>query len=309
MRVLIADDSLVMRRLLEATLENWGYEVVSAQDGAEAWNVLQSEDAPNLAILDWIMPVFTGPEVCQMVRQLSRISYTYILLLTSKSQREDIVEGMGAGADDYVVKPFDRHELEVRLRAGRRIVELQAELLRAQNALREQATRDSLTGCWNRPTILEILDRELARSRREGRHLGVVMADLDGFKSINDTLGHFAGDHVLRETAHRMAAQMRPYDALGRYGGEEFLVVLPGCDEGCVMSHCDRLRHSVASQQLNWEGTEVGITCSFGASSAPPDLEITADTLIRIADDALYDAKNSGRNRVNFCAADNFSKT
>jgi PleD family two-component response regulator len=183
-KILIADDSIVSRHLLEATLRKWGYEVTVACDGAEALETLQQEDAPALAILDWMMPGMTGLEVCRRLRQRSREPYTYILLLTSKSQKEDLIEGMEAGADDYIIKPFDQHELQVRLRAGTRLVDLQAELLSAREALREQATKDSLTHLWNRSSILDHLARELSRSAREKGPVGVMMVDLDHFKSV-----------------------------------------------------------------------------------------------------------------------------
>src|SRR5580698_8820817 len=218
MRILIADDSIVSRHLLDATLRKWGYEVVVACDGLEALHALQGEDSPRIAILDWVMPGLTGPEVCKRVRENSRGSegaYTYLLLLTSKSQREDLIEGMESGADDYLTKPFDQHELKVRLRPGLRIIQLQQELITAREELREQATKDFLTRIWNRSSILDILQRELARGGREKRPDGVVLADLDHFKSVNDTYGHFAGDAVLREFARRMLTSIRAYDAIG----------------------------------------------------------------------------------------------
>jgi len=220
-RILIADDSVVSRHLLDATLRKWGYDVVVACDGTEALSYLQRPDAPKLAILDWVMPGLTGPEVCSKVREQANGSeYTYILLLTSKSLKEDLIEGMEAGADDYITKPFDQHELKVRLRAGTRIIDLENELVRAREALREQATKDSLTLLWNRSSILDILDRELIRGQREQRPVAVLLADLDRFKSVNDTYGHFAGDAVLREFTRRITGSMRAYDAMGRYGGE-----------------------------------------------------------------------------------------
>src|SRR5277367_4315826 len=244
MRILIADDSIVSRHLLDATLRKWGYEVVVACDGLEAWNHLQGEEAPKLAILDWVMPGLTGPEVCRRVREHAqdKESYTYILLLTSKGLREDLIEGMEAGADDYLTKPFDQHELKVRLRAGTRIIDLQRELVAAREALREQATKDFLTRIWNRSSVLEILQRELMRGARERRPVSVLLADIDRFKLINDTFGHFAGDAVLKEFARRMQASMRTYDAIGRYGGEEFLIILPGCDQLCTSGQAERLR-------------------------------------------------------------------
>mgnify|MGYP005835991789 FL=1 len=309
MRVLIADDSLVMRRLLQATLESWGYEVQTAADGAEALAILQQGDAPQIAILDWIMPVFTGLEICRLLRRKQDTAYIYVILLTSKSQREDIVEGMGAGADDYVVKPFDKHELEVRLRAGRRIVELQNELIQTQEALRVQALRDVLTGCWNRRAILDILYRELGRARREQRHLAVVLGDLDHFKSINDRWGHAAGDAVLQEAARRMESGIRPYDALGRYGGEEMLIVLPGCDELASLSLATRLVTELRSSPVVFGGQEIPLTGSFGVSSVPPGAVTSVEELLRAADEGLYEAKRLGRDRAVFCAFEQIQRT
>jgi diguanylate cyclase (GGDEF)-like protein len=300
MRVLVADDSLVMRRLLESTLGSWGYEVLSAKDGDEAWLALSSADPPKIAILDWMMPGHSGLEVCQMIRQKAGPDYTYTILLTSKSQREDIVEGLRAGADDYVVKPFDRHELEVRIRVGRRIIDLQAQLLEAQAALREQATRDALTKAWNRASILEILGRETSRALRERRPLGVVMMDIDHFKTINDTFGHVAGDEALKELALRVGGGMRSYDFFGRYGGEEFLFVVPGCEDKNLLTYAERLRGLIEAAPFNLLAKEIPVTASFGACALMPGDEATPDQLIKAADQALYEAKRSGRNCVRY---------
>ncbi|MEO8052729.1 MAG: diguanylate cyclase [Acidobacteriota bacterium] len=305
MRILIADDSVVSRHLLDATLRRWGYEVVIACDGNEAWRILQAEDAPKIAILDWMMPGLTGPEVCSRVRAnlKDKDLYTYILLLSSKSQREDLIEGMESGADDYLTKPFDQHELQVRLRPGLRIIQLQHELIAAREDLRDQATKDFLTSVWNRSSILDILNRELQRGVREGRSVGLVLADLDHFKSVNDTYGHFAGDAVLREFVRRVAGSIRPYDAIGRYGGEEFLMVLPGCDAAATVRQAERMRTALANEPMFFNEESKLITCSFGATAWVQGTDPAQEALIRVADDALYRAKRQGRNRVVSLAA------
>jgi two-component system cell cycle response regulator len=297
-QILIADDDAVSRRVLANELEGWDYDVVSASDGAEAWEMLQQDGAPQLAILDWMMPGMTGPDVCAAVRKRDKEPYTYILLLTGRTEKRDLVEGMAAGADDYITKPFDKQELKVRVNAGQRILDLQAQLVNAREALREQATHDPLTRLWNRHAILDILDRELNRAGRDGSPLGLLIADLDHFKRINDTCGHLAGDAVLREVARRMQASVRKYDAVGRYGGEEFLIILPGSNEAHALHLAERIREQIGSEPVaSPEGTHpitasVGVTGWAAGAVPPPEL------LIRAADSALYRAKSTGRNRV-----------
>ncbi|MBI3681482.1 MAG: diguanylate cyclase [Acidobacteria bacterium] len=300
MRVLIAEDSGPSRLALERTLAKWGYEVVSCRDGEAAWDVLQQENAPRLAVLDWMMPGLSGPEICRLVRQRGPEPYIYLMLLTSKSQREDLIEGMESGADDYITKPFDQHELEVRLRAGLRILKLQAELVAAREALREQATHDALTGLWNRRSILESLEREQIRAAREGAPVGLLMLDLDHFKKVNDTYGHLAGDMVLQEAARRLQLSVRQYDGVGRYGGEEFLVVLPGCDEPALRGRAEAMRSAIAAQPFRSADQMLSVTASFGATVFLPRQLVDTGQLIRIADEALYEAKRLGRNRVIF---------
>jgi two-component system, cell cycle response regulator len=297
-KILIADDSIVSRHLLEATLHKWGYDVMVACDGAQALELLEREDAPGLIILDWMMPGMTGVEVCKRIRGRDSEPYTYILLLTSKSQKEDLIEGMEAGADDYITKPFDQNELQVRLRAGIRLVDLQSQLLKAREDLRDQATRDSLTRLWNRSSILGELGRELSRLERDRRPLGVVIVDLDHFKNINDTYGHVAGDAVLREAARRMQNGIRQYDSIGRYGGEEFLILFPGCSEQDCFAQADRLRKQLAQAEMSVNDSSLRVTASFGVTTAMPGQSCTQEGLIRSADEALYIAKKSGRNRV-----------
>jgi diguanylate cyclase (GGDEF)-like protein len=300
MKVLIADDSAMSRALLRSTLQRWGYDVVVAEDGQQAWAILSGQDPPPVAILDWVMPGLTGIEVCRKVRENRREPYTYILLLTSKNTKEETVEGMESGADDYIVKPFHEHELQVRLRAGKRIVDLQLDLLNAREELRERAEKDLLTLLPNRSAIQEILNQELARchrDKRDRRSVGIILLDLDHFKNINDTYGHFAGDAVLRETAHRFRANMRPYDRIGRYGGEEFLVVLPDSDLDQTVHQADRMRVILAHKPMYVDGRELTVTASFGVTVSDPS-DRGSDQYVRVADEALYLAKNAGRNRV-----------
>jgi diguanylate cyclase (GGDEF)-like protein len=298
MRILAAEDNPVFQAMLRSLLRKWGYDVVIARDGGEAWAALQSADAPRLAILDWMMPVLDGVEVCRRVRGAAKEPYIYILLLTARTLAEDLVEGMEAGADDYLTKPFHAHELRVRLRAGRRIVDLQEELLLAREALRDQATRDGLTGLWNRATVLDLLRQEMSRSAREHSPLAVLMVDLDHFKRVNDTYGHQAGDAVLREAARRMKGVVRNYDSIGRYGGEEFLLILPGSDLSATVAEAERLRLAFASEPFHLAETRMSITCSVGFAWMEEVTPCPVDHLVRDADLALYSAKASGRNCV-----------
>jgi two-component system cell cycle response regulator len=297
MKVLIADDSATSRILLRSALQRWGYEVVVAENGAQALEILNRPDSPSMAILDWVMPHMTGPEVCRKIRETHREPYTYILLLTSKNTKNETVEGLDAGADDYVVKPFDEHELQVRLRAGKRIVDLQTDLLRAREELRERANKDLLTMLPNRSAIATTLEHEIERCHRDRRSVGVILLDIDHFKKINDTFGHFAGDAVLRETAARLRNNIRPYDQVGRYGGEEFLVVLPNCDLEQAAVQAERMRARLGAATMKVEGEDIRVTASFGVTVSDGS-EKSPDFFVRVADEALYQAKADGRNCV-----------
>ncbi len=298
MQVLVAEDNPVIQSMLQNMLSRWGYEVLPVFDGEEALRRLAGPLGPRLAILDWMMPKLDGVEVCRRVRVLAREPYTYILLLTAKTDSRDLVQGMEAGADDYVVKPFKAHELRVRLRAGRRIVDLQEELVLAREALRRQATHDGLTGAWNRTAVLELLEKELARGSRDKVPIAVLLADLDHFKRVNDTYGHMAGDAVLREAARRMQAGLRRYDSLGRYGGEEFLVILPGCQGSGALARAERLLGAFREKPFALPGTALPVTCSVGVSWTETPVPQQAAMLVRLADEALYAAKKNGRDCV-----------
>ncbi len=304
MDVLIADDDPVSLHLLRAKLLKWKYHVTICTDGQEAWKILQSESPPRLAILDWMMPGLDGLQICQKVRANRSAPYIYILLLTSRGETSDLVVGMEAGADDYLTKPFNVEELEVRLRAGRRILDLQAELMEVQESLRIQATHDPLTGILNRAAILEHLERELARAQRERSPLSVILVDLDNFKTINDTHGHLAGDAVLIEATRRMRSSIRPYDSLGRYGGEEFLIVLPGSDASNALNEAHRVKAAVGDQPYMVSALSVSVTCSQGVTTWTSSSQGDIESLLRAADGGMYLAKYSGRNRVEYLEVD-----
>jgi two-component system cell cycle response regulator len=298
MRILIAEDDPNFRRLLAETLAMWGYEVVVAENGDAALQILQAEDPPQLAMLDWMMPGMNGIDVCRKVREERKDSYTYIILLTSQQRDEDLVTGMESGADDYITKPFKHNELRLRLRAGRRIIELQNELIAARDTFRTKASHDSLTGLWNHEEILHILAQELARAEREDKCVGVIMADIDFFKKINDTHGHLAGDAVLRSTAGKMHSLMRSYDFIGRYGGEEFLFILPECCLECAAAFAERVRQCVSGDPIDTPEGMIPVTISLGVTASCKDRTKDADFFVKAADEALYRAKENGRNRV-----------
>ncbi len=298
MEILLAEDDPTSRQILVALLSKWGYQVRVACDGAQAWKELQGHEAPRMAILDWMMPEMDGVDICRKLRQEepTRPHYTYILLLTAKGAKEDLVRGMEAGADDYLIKPFDPQELKVRIRAGQRIVELEAQLQAAKEELRLQSMTDFLTGILNRRAVLERLEAEISRTSRENGSLGLAILDIDHFKAVNDTWGHLAGDDVLKEVARRVHGSLRAYDVFGRVGGEEFLIVLPGTAIGSVKGVGERLRSAVAQPAVSTHKGPVRVTVSLGATVWKMGEGI--DSLMERADRALYLAKEKGRNRV-----------
>ncbi|MDQ1923629.1 GGDEF domain-containing protein [Massilia pseudoviolaceinigra] len=291
MKVLVADDDPISVLYLQDVLSEWGYEVVVATDGLSAEAILREEDGPLLAVLDWMMPGLDGIDVCHNIRQAGMERYVYMIMLTSRTETEFIVAAMNAGADDYIAKPFIAEEMRVRVRAGRRIVNLEQEL-------RRQATRDALTGIFNRGAILDVLQKEIARHARAPNFLSLIFADLDHFKGINDTYGHLAGDEVLREATRRMESTLRNYDSFGRYGGEELLAVLPNCDPEGALVVAERMRSAMADTTVHTPYGDVTVTVSIGIASVNNADRADMTALLHRADGALYAAKLLGRNCV-----------
>jgi two-component system, cell cycle response regulator len=297
-KVLVAEDDQTSRFLLVSFLKKWGYEVLVAENGEQAWKQLQLRDGPRLAILDWMMPGLDGPEICRRVREGEgpEAEYSYLILLTAKTETENVVTGMEAGADDYIVKPFDAQELRVRVRAGERIVQLHLSLLDLKKELQLQATIDPLTGVLNRRALLNAMEAEIARARRSGHPLTLSLLDLDHFKRVNDTYGHAAGDLVLRECVERVEAGLRHYDTVGRFGGEEFVVLAPNLSQDAAATVFDRIRRSIRETPFMFDGFALSISVTQGVVTW--DGEVDTDEWLRAADAALYAAKHAGRDRV-----------
>lgn len=298
MKILIAEDDPVSRRLLEATLSSWGHEVIVTRNGKEAMAILRAPDPPKLAILDWMMPGMNGVDVCRRLRKAQKEDYIYVIVLTGKSNTDDILECMVAGADDYITKPFKAGELKARIFAANRIVKLHEQFIQVQTQLQRRATHDFLTGLWNRAGILDILHKELSRAQRDNTSVAVMLGDLDHFKAVNDTYGHNAGDIVLKEAARRMVGAVRPYDGFGRYGGEEFLIVVPRCDITFAGEVSQRIRKALCKGPVDCDGQEVQVTMSIGVTSVCGASPGDSDAIIQSVDAALYIAKETGRNRV-----------
>ena len=296
-KILIAEDDPISRRLLEVFLTRWGYQVAVAAGGTEALELLDQAGAPRLAVLDWMMPGLEGIQVCRKIREHKDRPYTYILLLSARTQKQDLLLGLESGADDYLTKPFDAQELRARLRVGERILQLQDGLMKAGAELLFRATHDSLTGIANRDVILDALRRESSRQLRDGGSFGIVMLDVDHFKSVNDTYGHLCGDVVLQEVVRRVNSTVRAYDTVGRYGGEEFLIVAPLSGAEGVLRLSERIRLAIEEKPIATEAGEISVTVSLGLAVSSETAYLDSKMLLSTADEALYRAKAEGRNR------------
>jgi two-component system, cell cycle response regulator len=291
MKILLVEDSYIERKKIGAYLTDWGFDYVGVGSGTEAIKLLEGANAPDLALLDWLLPGLDGIDVLRRIRKLTQGNYIYTVMLTAKTHKQDRLSAMEAGADDYLSKPVDPTELRSRIMVGKRIIEL-------QHSLRFAATHDFLTGLLNRSEILAALDRELARAAREEKPTTVVLCDVDHFKRVNDTLGHAAGDEVLKEVARRLKLDLRPYDIVGRYGGEEFLIILPGCNVEAGARRADGIRHLVGKDRIPTPSGEASTTISMGVTSTIARRDHPVAEFLREADLSLYAAKTKGRNRV-----------
>jgi two-component system, cell cycle response regulator len=294
MKILIVEDDPISRRILENFLEKWGYDVTAAIDGSAAWEIMQNPEAPNLVISDWMMPNMDGVELCEKIRAMEKAEYTYFILLTTKTEKKDIIEGLESGADDFIVKPFDHEELKSRVKIGKRIISLEQKIIQIANT-------DYLTGVFNRRAFMERLEQEVNRSVRHKKGFSVVITDIDHFKNINDSYGHQIGDLVLQKFAGKLSEISRSYDFVGRYGGEEFIICLPETSAERSGVIVERMRREVAGLEVNLpdkSSKSVSVTASFGIASCVVDCVGNIDSIIKMADDALYKAKDEGRNRV-----------
>jgi diguanylate cyclase (GGDEF)-like protein len=292
-RILIAEDDRVSGLILEHHIKKWGYETCLVHDGEQAWQIIQSQP-PEMALLDWMMPGIDGLELCRRLRQSTDFlegEYIYIILLTARDERADLIRGLEAGADDYITKPLDLLELKARLNAGRRIVEL-------HRLLKRQATYDFLTGLLNRRTILEQAEKEYMRAKREKKPLGLMLIDIDDFKKINDTFGHLAGDKILAAVAERLQRNIRSYDKIGRYGGDEILVLLPHCSSPELALIANRLRLCIQEDPITINHHSLTVSISAGGLAADSNSSLSLHELIALCDQALYQAKKQGRNQT-----------
>jgi len=296
-QVLVVDDSPVYRKLVEQVLSAESYRLLFAADGSQAMK-LYKQHSPSIIIADWILPDFSGLELCKWIRSDASRPYTYIVVMTSNTEKGNVVKGLQAGADDYLTKPFDPGEMLARIGVGRRIIDLNRELAAKTQLLEEAARTDPLTGLPNRRAIEEWASKQLRGAARHNFPLWVVLGDLDKFKTINDTLGHDAGDIVLKIFADVLRKNTRASDICGRLGGDEFIMVFTHVEADCIESTVNRFREQFAALSFPLQGKSVQVTASFGVAGIQDQKTCDFSTLLRRADQTLYEAKRAGRNLV-----------
>ena len=315
MKILIVEDDPISRQLIKKTLEEWGHEITVAEDGHQAWKIFQKENF-KFVIADWQMPVMDGLDLCRKIRSLENSGYVYYILLTGKDTKEDIVEGLDSGADDYLTKPFDREELKVRTRAGERILKLEKqlnekneELLHLNIMLEEIAWIDPLMGIGNRRSFHEAVKKIHHRAQRYSHPYGLIMCDIDFFKAYNDTYGHLQGDNALKLVAVTIKNLLRLSDDVYRYGGEEIIIILQNQELKYTTEVAERVRGKIESLHIEHKGSPGGfLTFSCGVTAfREEDAANEWETVLNRADKALYIAKSEGRNRV--CQPDKILKS
>ncbi|MBA3794948.1 MAG: diguanylate cyclase [Rubrobacter sp.] len=308
MNVLIAEDDAVSRMILQRAVQKLGHEVLVAEDGGKAWKLYCEASDIDVIISDWMMPEVDGLELCRKVRAEERVDgrgYTYFIFLTALGDREHLLQGLAAGADDYLSKPLDRDELEMRLTSALRVTELHRrlalqneELEKLNRMLFEQSREDPLTTLGNRLRLREDLEVLRGRAKRYNHSYAVVLCDVDHFKAYNDRYGHLAGDDALQRVAETISACLRRGDTAYRYGGEEFLVVLPEQDARAAAAIAERLRRAVQDLEIPHEANAPQDVVTVSAGVAALSTTGDPDELLKRADAALYAAKKAGRNRV-----------
>lgn len=305
MKVLVAEANQDSRHALQEALDGWGYQVVEAEDGAQALETFRRELPPALVILGTLELESAPKQVCRDIREFGEKPYVYILLLATKGESKYILDVMDAGADDYLTTPYDDLELKARLRAGKRIMDLREELRRAQATIGYQAYHDPLTGLWNRGAITDALQRELARVRREKSPVGLLMVSIDMLKEINNKYGHMAGDSAIRATARSLRASLRPYDALGRYGGESFVMIVTGCDSRSALKQAERFQAALQGLTVDiaqWgkfvSGKDAAVALKHSIGVVSGTGEHDSETLIRSLESAIRTIKSEGGGRI-----------
>lgn len=307
MKVLIAEDDAVSRTILRRAVEKFGHECLAVEDGRKAWEIYQASPDIDLVVSDWMMPEIDGPELCRLIREEERGNYTYFIFLTALGDKEHLQTGLAAGADDYLSKPLDRNDLQIRLISADRVTSLHRKLAKQNSQLEEmnlrlfeQAREDPLTCLGNRLRLHEDLQDLKGRVDRYGHSFSAVLCDVDFFKRYNDRYGHLAGDEVLRRVSETISSQRRSGDTAYRYGGEEFLVMLPEQNLETAKIFAERLRETIEDLDILHQAREEPevVTLSVGIAELSPENPKSADTLLKEADQALYEAKKLGRNQT-----------
>jgi diguanylate cyclase (GGDEF)-like protein len=297
MKILIVEDELIFRRMVKKYLLEAGYDIVEAEDGQSAWELFQREPF-HLVITDWMMPNLTGPELVEKIRTSGKKNYTYIIMLTAMDDKDNVVVGLESGADEYLTKSFNSRELIARVASGMRILKLEEQLMQAHQQMEILAMRDGLTSLLNRRAIEEYAEAEFSLTIRKERVMSIIMLDIDYFKSVNDRFGHKFGDHALQQAAKILKDGLRSYDRVGRWGGEEFILIMPDTQLKDAATVAERVRARTAEMKISLENGETfSVHISLGVASTAGQFS-SLTKLIDAADQALYQAKQTGRNRV-----------